>query len=114
MSYRSFEEKTKPTLSIPDKALQTAKAKFSGLPFSRQTLLKATEDFHNCKINKTSFLTADWTVNEKSGYESDPKSRRRIKRHPILFKREDGLFELYDQSRHGVWSRVNDKVQRIG
>jgi hypothetical protein len=102
---------TRPKLSIPRMALQSAKNHFGNRPFSRQSLYRAVmEDYWYVKPG--SFLPADWTVNDISGYEFIPKDGQWHKRHQILFKREDSLLELYNPSLHGAWTRVDKECRR--
>lgn len=102
----------KQSLPIPRKALEAAKKYFGKQPFSRSQLYKETEREYG-KINRDSFLTADWSVNEISGYEFDTQKREWSKRHPYFFKRYDGLFEIYDAVVHGTWTRVDSECRRI-
>jgi len=102
---------TGPKLSIPCMALQSAKNHFANRPFSRQSLYRAMMEDYGC-VKPGSFLPADWTVNEISGYEFTPEDGQWHKRYQVLFKREDGLFELYDPSLHGAWTRVDNKCRR--
>lgn len=95
-------------LSIPNKALETAKKHYGKQPFSGLELYKTTVQEYG-DINRDSFLIADWTVNEISGY----KKGQRDKRYRLFFKRHDGLFESYDQNVHGTWTRINNECRRI-
>ncbi len=100
-------------LSIPDKVRQSAMVRFSSRPFSRRALQQATEKLYG-PINHDSFLVADWTVNQKSGYEMNQKSGLWQKRHPILFKRNDGLYEMYDPVKHGTWTLIDGTPKKTG
>jgi hypothetical protein len=104
--------KAKQTRSIPEGVLQVVKAEFGNQPFSRRMIQQAFEAAFG-PVNPSSFLTADWTVNQKAGYEPHPDSGRWYKRHPILFKRTDGLLELYDPLRRGSWTLVNGRPERF-
>lgn len=102
----------KSKLSIPLLALETARRHFSNQPFSGQSLYRSMVEDHGY-IKPGSFLPADWTVNQISGYEFDQVGSRWHKRYRIFFKREDGMLEIYNPSVHGGWTRVNDRCQRI-
>lgn len=99
-------------MTIPIMAQEAAKRHFGGKPFSRKALYEATIQDYGY-INPDSFLTADWTVNEKSGYVFEPATGEWHKRHSLFFKRVDGLFELYNPSVHGIWARVGNKCRRV-
>lgn len=92
---------------------ETVKSKFSDRPFSGKELFEAMDKNYG-HLNRGSFIFADWTVNEKSGYEFDKEGNYCWrKKCPILFKREDGLFERYDPLHHGNYTRVDDKIEKL-
>ncbi len=79
--------------SIAEKAYEVARTEFKGRSFSRAELYEATVRRYG-DIKNESFLTADWSINQKSG-SIRRKNGKPYKRHTFLFKRPDGDFELY-------------------